>query len=423
MTDRQQSSAAPTSADTDGPRPGSLLVVFLTVFIDLLGFGIVLPLLPIYAREFTTDSTGWTIALLMSSYSIMQFLVAPLWGRLSDRIGRRPVLMVGLLGSVLFYSLFALASIYHSLTLLFLSRIGAGIAGATISTAHAYIADTTTLEKRNQGMALIGAAFGLGFTFGPLLGLAAMWGGRAEPGPAPGYLAAGLSAVALLMAVFMLPESLTTRSAHARRSWFDLGALRSALSIPSIGLLLLTSFLCVVAFGNFESTLSLLLKDERQGFDLTYQQLFGVFAYIGLVLALVQGGVVRQLAKRFDEGALGTAGTLIMIAGLGILAAAQWSESIAVLLFALAVCVAGFAFITPSLNSMISRRTDPAAQGGVMGITQSTSSLARIVGPLIGIPLFHVHVLMPMWVGMTLLLAGLLCVILAARGGKDFAGE
>ena len=146
----------------------------------------------------------------MASFSLMQFLFAPLWGRLSDRIGRRPVLIVGLLGSVVFYALFGVASIQKSLLLLFVARIGAGIAGATISTAQAYIADTTTPQTRARGMALIGAAFGLGFTFGPLLAAAAILGSGKEVSnsPWPGFVASGLSAVALLLAIFRLPESL-----------------------------------------------------------------------------------------------------------------------------------------------------------------------------------------------------------------------
>ncbi|MCR9120196.1 MAG: MFS transporter, partial [bacterium] len=136
------------------PTRGSLLVVFLVVFIDLLGFGLVLPLLPLYAEQFTVDPAGWRLGLLMASFSIMQFIFAPLWGRLSDRIGRRPVLIIGLAGSVAFYTLFGVAATLGSLTLLFVSRIGAGIAGATISTAQAYIADTTTQANRQKGMAL-----------------------------------------------------------------------------------------------------------------------------------------------------------------------------------------------------------------------------------------------------------------------------
>ena len=202
----------------NSPRRGSLLVIFLTVFIDLLGFGMVLPLLPIYAKQFTTDKSGMVIGLLMASFSAMQFLFAPMWGRLSDRIGRRPVLMIGLAGSVLFYTLFGLATVWKSLAGLFISRIGAGIAGATIPTTQAYIADTTSLEGRAKGMALIGAAFGVGFTFGPLFGYLALPSGEGDPGPGPGFAAAVLSAVALGLAYFKLPESLSAKSTSAAQA-------------------------------------------------------------------------------------------------------------------------------------------------------------------------------------------------------------
>ena len=171
---------------SDSPRTGSLLVIFLTVFIDLLGFGMVLPLLPLYANQFGTDGGGWMLGVLMASFSVMQFLFSPLWGRLSDRIGRRPVLMIGLAGSVVFYALFGVGSVMESYWMLLATRIGAGISGATISTAQAYIADTTSLEKRPKGMALIGMAFGMGFTFGPLLGFFAVRNEMENPGPWPG---------------------------------------------------------------------------------------------------------------------------------------------------------------------------------------------------------------------------------------------
>ncbi len=225
---------------SDAPRKASLLVIFLTVFIDLLGFGMVLPLLPIYAKDFAEQlglepghsRIGLLIGLLMSSFSLMQFMFAPLWGRLSDRIGRRPVLMIGLAGSVVFYTLFGIATVLKSLPLLFATRIGAGVAGATISTAQAYIADATSLQNRARGMAMIGAAFGLGFTFGPLFGFLAVPSGAGDPGPGPGYAAAGLSAIALCLAYFKLPESLRPDSKAQRPHWFDTQTLRRRWALP-----------------------------------------------------------------------------------------------------------------------------------------------------------------------------------------------
>ena len=229
--------------------------IFLIVFIDLIGFGMVLPLLPLYAKHFQVDESGVTIGLLMASFSAMQFLFAPMWGRLSDRVGRRPVLMVGLAGSVVFYFLFAVASIYESLALLFVSRIGAGIAGATISTAHAYIADVTTLENRTKGMALIGAAFGWALRFGPLFAVAGHRSSKGNGlGPGPGYAA---SAPVGRCAAAGLVSCCASRCApgrpHAARKWFDFQSLAEACRMPSVGLLLLTSFICVFSFANFES--------------------------------------------------------------------------------------------------------------------------------------------------------------------------
>ena len=267
----------------DSPRTGSLLVIFLTVFIDLLGFGMVIPLLPLYADQFTVDEGGWQLGLLMASYSAMQFVFAPFWGRLSDRVGRRPVLMVGLGGSVIFYALFGIATVLQSFALLFVARLGAGVAGATISTAQAYIADCTTVETRPKGMALIGMAFGLGFTFGPLLGFLAVPNRDAIPGPGPGYFAAGLSLFALVLAIRWLPESKHASSEKAHGTMFDFGAFRTALAVPSIGLVLLAIFVCLFSFANFETTLSLLIKasDETAPFTFSWGQVCLTYAFIG----------------------------------------------------------------------------------------------------------------------------------------------
>ena len=409
------------------PHNTSLLIIFLTVFIDLLGFGMVLPLLPIYADQFHADTSGWLIGGLMASFSLMQFIFAPLWGRLSDHIGRRPVLMVGLAGSVVFYSLFGVATVMVSLPLLFAARIGAGIAGATISTAQAYIADSTSLTERPKGMALIGMAFGLGFTFGPLLGYLAVPGGReAAPGPAPGFVAAGLSAFALLLAFFRLPESLRPDGRSTSRKILDLSALRDALATPSITPLLATIFVCVFAFANFETTLSMLIRGARAAdspFKFSWGQVCLTFAYIGFTLALVQGGLVRRLAGRINEAALAAAGAVAEVVGFGLIVAAIATESSGLLLGSLAVVVGGFAFMTPSLNSLLSRRTDPAKQGGILGVGQSVNAMARILGSLVGIPLLKIQNTLPFYLAAAMMAAAVLLVMLAARAGKDFPAK
>jgi len=423
---------------TDSPRKASLLVIFLTVFIDLLGFGMVLPLLPIYAKDFaqqlslTEEHTqvGLLIGLLMSSFSLMQFIFAPLWGRISDRVGRRPILMVGLAGSTVFYFLFGIATVYRSLPLLFVSRVGAGIAGATISTAQAYIADATSLENRAKGMALIGAAFGLGFTFGPLFGSLALANEGGNPGPGPGYAAAALSAAALLLAYFKLPESLKPGNEATARHWLDWSALAAALSRPAVGVLILATFVCILSFANFESTLSLMLNSEEVGYRFQPWQVSLVFAYIGLVLTLVQGGIVRRISGRVSESIMASAGAVVEIVGFLLLASAVTHNSLALLLAALAVVVSGFAFITPSLNSLLSRWSDPAKQGGILGIGQSISSLARIIGPMIGVPLSQNQALatrvgatpaeLPLYLAAGLMTLGLVLIVIASRRGRDY---
>ncbi|MGE0757934.1 MAG: MFS transporter [Pirellulaceae bacterium] len=412
-------------SDPPAPRRGSLLIIFLVIFIDLLGFGMVIPLLPIYADQFTLDESGLVLGLLMASFSAMQFLVSPLWGRLSDRIGRRPVLLVGLLGSTFFYALFGVATVLKSLTLLFVSRLGAGVAGATIATAQAYIADSTTIEKRPKGMALIGMAFGMGFTFGPLFGFLAVPDRNAAPGPWPGYAAALLSAFAFGLALFLLPESLTvshSSSAEANgRSWH---AWRTALSIPSIAYLLVATFVCVYSFAMFETTLSLLIKgsehDATNPFAFSWEQVCLTYAYIGLVLSVVQGGVVRRLAGRFPEGTLAGLGAAIQVAAFGLTTLAVQQTSVGMLFVSLTAVVTGFAFMQPNLQSLLSRRSNPAQQGLILGVGQSISSLARIAGAAMGIPLLFLGQRVPYVVALGLMVVGLLLVWTADRMGRDY---
>ena len=404
---------------------GSLLVIFLTVFIDLLGFGIVLPLLPLYADQYGTDPSGFIIGMLMASFSIMQFLFAPVWGSLSDRIGRRPVIMIGLTGSVVFYSLFGVAAIYESLLGLFVTRIGAGIAGATIPTAQAYVADTTSNENRTRGMALIGVAFGLGFTLGPLFAYFAVPAdGNGNPGPGPGFVAAGLSAIALAMAVFLLPESLRPDSKSAMRKWWDAVAWRSVLSNSAILYLLVGFFLCIFSFAMFETTLSMLIKGSESfaqaPFDFTFRQVCLTFAVIGLMVAVVQGGIVRQLAKTVSEQTLGVAGAVIEVAGFGLIAYAVKIASVNWLFVALAVIVAGYSCLQPSLYSLLSRWTDPSQQGKVLGVGQSVSALARIFGSALGIPLLKGFLYLPYLVGSVLMLAVAVLIAIACQTGRDF---
>lgn len=412
------------------PKSGSLLVIFLTVFIDLLGFGIVLPLLPLYADQFGEDPQGWVIGLLMASFSIMQFVFAPIWGSISDRVGRRPVIMVGLTGSVIFYTLFGIATIYKSLTWLFITRIGAGIAGATISTAQAYIADTTDNENRARGMALIGVAFGLGFTLGPVFAFFAVpVSGEGEPGPWPGFLAAILSAIALALAVVKLPESLNEQSESAnQRRWWDRSRWKTALSSRAIVILFVGFFVCIFSFASFETTLSMLIKGSRDfenaPFDFSFKHVCLTFALIGFLVAIVQGGIVRRLSKRISEDKLAIAGALIEVIGFGLMSFAAASASLFWLFTSLGFIVCGYSCLQPSLYSLLSRWSDPKKQGTVLGVGQSVNALARILGSAIGIPMlkatFFIPFGLPYFVSAVLMIFVAILVFVASKQGKDF---
>lgn len=386
----------------------ALLLIFVVVFVDLLGFGIVLPLLPRYGERL--GAGGATLGALMASFSAMQFLFTPVWGRLSDRVGRRPVLLLGLAGSVVFYALFGIASRIESLLLLFVARIGAGVSGATIATAQAYIADSTPPEGRSKGMALIGAAFGIGFTFGPLLGALALvvepgaipppaaleapaaptlaiGGGPGTLSPMPGYLASAICGLSFCLAVFMLPESLREGSRAPRHDWFDRTSLRAALSAPSIAGLIGLFFVATVAFAMFESTLALVSSSV---FQMSDRENFYLFAFTGFMLILAQGVVVRRLSGRIADESMTRLGVaMLSVAVLGLAGAvhlrAMW------LLFAMLVlAVQGFALTTTSLQALVSKRSRMDQQGGVLGVNQSASAMARILGPLAGISLFDV---------------------------------
>ena len=423
---------------------------------------------------FSEQQTGLVVGLLMSSFSAMQFLFLPIWGRLSDRFGRRPIVILGLAGSTLFYAMFGLATMWRSLAGLFITRIGAGIAGATISTAQAYIADCTGKHERAKGMALIGAAFALGFTVGPVLGGAALLaGGEAATSPWPGFLAAALSGAALVLAIFRLPESLSRDSESAARSLFDRRGLRAALARPSIGLLLLASFVAVFSFANFESTLSLQIKQMvgsdrdhdfaerledsldpapaaaenrpaeairpihsaplarlismgkslgyREADKLTLFVVLATFAYLGIILTLAQGFLVRRLSGRMSEGAMATGGAVTAILGFVLLAVAAQRNDFTLLLEAMALEVVGFAFVNPSLQSLLSRRSDPREQGSILGLGQSMTSLARIMGPVFGVSLFARRQDFPYWSATALMVLGIVMIVVAARGGQDFA--
>src|SRR5262245_15361694 len=312
----------PNAPSSPAPHPtkGAMFIVWLVVFIDLLGFGIVLPVMPRQAEPYLTSLSptmrGVVIGVLFSVFSLMQFVFSPMWGRISDRIGRRPVLLISLLGSVVFYALYGVAVTFPAsdgtlaIGLMLLARIGAGIAGASVGTAAAVIADCTPPEKRAKGMALIGIAFGAGFTLGPLIAYFGLAIFAQEPWGV-GALASALSLVALLIALAIFKETRNPEN-KAGKEFFSLARTREVLTMPTVGTLVLMYFLAIFAFANFEATLALLTKAT---FNMTDNDNFLVFATVGGVL-MFAGGMYRGLAKKRGEIKLLTAGVGMMMLGM-----------------------------------------------------------------------------------------------------------
>ncbi len=386
MTDRSPKEAGeptePVSSRALGSGPlGPLAVIFATVFIDLVGFGVIIPLLPFYAEHF--DASPDVVALLMATYSCAQFLCAPLWGGLSDRFGRKPILMTTLFGIGLGYIWIGFAG---ALWQLFAARALSGAMAGNIAAAQAYVADVTPPEKRAKGMGLIGAAFGLGFTLGPAIG--GGLGGSDPVAPnfqAPAFTSAGLSLLAFAFAALVLKESLTPERraelAHRRRP-NRFVALSQAVRTPGVGLLILLFFLVTFVFAGMEATFAM-WSERTFGWGPRHNGY--LFAFVGLLGAAIQGGAVGWLSRRFGEARLITQGAVALAVGLGLLPVI---DSVPALFTAMAVLAYGAAVANPSLHSLISRRAGEQMRGSTLGVSQSAASLARIAGPAFAGALF-----------------------------------
>ena len=380
-----------------------LLVIFLTVFIDLIGFGICLPLLPKYAERY--GAQGWQIGAAMGVYSLMQLVFAPWWGQLSDRIGRRPVLLVSNFGSIIAYGLFGLSASYIGDTgfwILIGSRIFAGICGANLSVASAYIADVTTPEKRSKGMGLIGMAFGLGFILGPVIGSQAF---KQFGLAGPGAVAAGICALNFLLGCFILPETRKKDAAPAiRRPRF--AQIRHVLGMKEVGFLIGIYFLGTFAFTAFESTLPLLL-DTKLHYD--EEHVGYVFAFCGIMAAMVQGGGIGRLVKSFGERRLIGASLLVVAVSLVLMPLAN---SLPTMLAALALFAIGSGINRAPTMGLISQLSPADEQGTTLGVAQSAGTLARVLGPTVATTLYDLWLPAPYLACATIaLLAGLLAVL------------
>ncbi len=385
-------------------RKPSVLVIFLTVFIDLIGFGIVVPLVPVYSSHF--GAHGAVIGVIIASFSAMQFLFAPIWGRLSDRHGRRPILLLSTAGAAGSYVLFALSSGLENhvmaLWLMVLSRMFAGLCGGNITVAQAYIADITPPEQRSKKMGLIGMAFGLGFIFGPFIGGKSL---QYFGNTGPGWSAAVLCATNFLLALFILTESRQPGSAHVTpRPHVEQWA--HTLGQPKVGLLVIVFFLATFCFSCFESTLPLVVGDN---FNLDFRTnetsastIAYLFFYCGVIGAGVQGFGVGRLVKKLGEPKLIAVSLVLTAISLAMIpfikGNAQLSRRIlfhsegipwVLLLVALGLLSIGSSLTRPPLFGLLSNLTPSHEQGATIGVAQGAGSLARILGPIYATTLLH----------------------------------
>jgi DHA1 family tetracycline resistance protein-like MFS transporter len=350
-----------------------LLSIFLVVFIDLLGFSVILPLLPYFAQNFGADAilTG----LLVAIYAAAQLVGAPILGRLSDRYGRRPVLMISIAGNIGGFIMLALA---QDLSLLFLSRLVSGLTGGNISVAQAYITDVTDEKNRAKGLGMIGAAFGLGFIIGPAAGgFLSQWGYSV-----PALVSAGISLVNLLLVVLWLPESLSQERriqvAHIPRPAFTPAALISALRRPGIGPLLHTRFFFGLAFAIFQTTFSLFALYQLK---LDSQKTGYILAYVGLLSVITQGFIVGRLTNRFREGWLILTATITM--AIALIAWALTTNVPVLLVVLIPVAVSG-GLLNTILSSAISKAVPVVEVGGMLGLSAAIESLTRVIAPTVG---------------------------------------
>lgn len=403
----------------------SVLIIFLTVFIDLIGFGIVVPLVPVYSKHY--DASGFVIGLIIAAYSAMQFVFAPIWGRLSDRMGRRPVLLVSTAGAALSYVLFALSSgiVNHTtaLWLLLISRAFAGMCGGNITVAQAYIADITPPEDRSRKMGLIGMAFGLGFILGPAIGGVSL---KLMGSTGPGWVAAVLCALNFFLTLAILGESRQPGSEPVRPRP-HLAQWVHTLAQPQVGMLVVVFFLATFAFSCFESTLPLLVNDNfhlgiAQDETKSATTVIYLFVFCGLIGAFIQGGAIGRLVKRFGEPKLIAVSLILTGISLAILPFVrgegqlfwgpllkgqswQWVN----MLLVLALLAIGSSLTRPPVFGLLSNLTPEHEQGATIGVAQGAGSLARIFGPIFSATLYaHIPYLPYVICAMVAIFAGLL---------------
>jgi DHA1 family tetracycline resistance protein-like MFS transporter len=386
-----------------------MAILFLIVFIDLVGFGVVIPLLPYYALHF--NASPLEVTLMMACYSFAQFFSSPLLGRLSDKLGRRPVLLASLACSVLSYLWLGFAD---ALWMLFAARLLAGAGAGNIAAAQAYITDVTPPENRAKGMGMIGAAFGLGFTIGPAFG--GLLAGSDPTSAAlarPAFAAAALSALALVLAALLLKESLSPELKGRANRPGRIALAKEAFGRTNLRNLIVLFFLTTCAFAGLESTFALWAVSS---FGWGPLQVGWIFFFVGIVLVLVQGGLIGKLTRRYGEARLAAYGAVLLTLGLVGLPSSLSLVGVLVVMAALSV---GLGCLNPAVTSLVSREAGAEERGGILGVNQSAQSLARILGPaLAGVVYTAAGRNAPYYVGAIIMAAVVAMAIRLPRGEK-----
>ena len=396
------------TAEKKKPSKKVLVIAFLTIFLDLLGFGIIIPIQPFYAKSLGASAT--VVTLLGASYSVMQFFFSPFWGGLSDRVGRRPIILFSIVISAIGHFMFAMAS---GLFTLFAARMLAGFGNANIGTAQAIIADVTTEENRSSGMALIGVAFGLGFLFGPAVG--GYLGGISPQ--MPFWVAGGLSVANWIFAFFMLSETKTTDSSHKARPIFDFALFKRSRNYHNVASVLWITLIYTTAFALMEQAIALYIEaiwitdttlsvDER--IKVAGWKTANYLVIVGITAVIVQGGLVRPMTKKFGEVWMTRVGIfLVFLSILGIPILGTDGNFIVFCITAV-VMAFGTGLLNPAKTALISRGAPDDEQGSILGLNQSFSAMGRMLGPIFSGMLFEWFIGAPFFSSAGLLLIGLM---------------
>lgn len=388
-----------------------IFVLFVTIFLDLLGFGIIIPILPIFIKEL--GAKDFQVGLIAAVYPVMNFIFSPFWGTLSDRYGRRPIILGSIMITAVAYLVFANAQM---LIVVFISRMLSGIGSANISVAQAYIADVTSPAERAKSMGMIGAAFGLGFIFGPSAGGYLKSISSEGSVDLVGYVTAGLCVINFILAYFMLPESLKEKKTQTQFNFKVVTGIVNELKKPTIRELLLINFIFTVAFMLMQISCSLMWKEVSM---LSDEYIGYVFTFIGVATAIVQGGLVGRLVKQFGENRLLVFGSLLMLVGMVMLPFVAVEYFIPLELFALAMIALANGCLTPNISSLLSKFALPSEVGQTLGVNQSFGSLARASGMSLSGILYSMNFHTPFLTGAALM--GICVVLTTSLKRKNYS--